>query len=79
MVVALLSQEPEGTLGEAGGEAKHGGDACNVAHGEEEEEEDAWKDGIQPSVAIPSLCELRFLPPPVTQHKKQNVSTKTIL
>jgi len=78
-VAALPSQAPAGTLGEAGGEAKRGDDACNVARGEEEEEEDAWKDGIQPSVATPPLYELRFLPPPVMQHKKRNISTKPIL
>lgn len=78
MVAALPSQEPGGTLGEVGGEAKHGDDACNVAHGEEEEE-DAWKDGIQLSVAIPPLYELHFLPPPVMRHKKSKVSTITIL
>lgn len=70
MVAALLSPELQGTLGEGGEGAEHGGDACNVAHGEEEEEEDAWKDGIQPNAATPPLYELHFLPPPVMQHMK---------
>lgn len=78
VAAALLCQEPEGTPGEVGGEAEHGDGACNVARGEEEEE-DAWKDGIQPSVATPPLYELHFLPPPVKQRKKWNISAETTL
>lgn len=62
-----------------GGGAEHGDDACNGARGGGDEEEDAWKDGIQPSVATPPLCELHFLPPPVKQCKKWKVSTETSL
>lgn len=69
MAAALLCQEPEGTPGEVGGEAEHGGGACNVARGEEEEE-DAWKDGIQPSAATPPLSGLHFLPPPEIRNRE---------
>lgn len=78
MVVFLLSLELEGTLDEVDGEAKQGEDACNVAH---VVEGDAWKDGIQLSVAIPPLCGLHFLPPPVRRGKqpKEKKVSKTIL
>lgn len=80
VAAALPSQEPVGTLGEVGGEAKRGGDACNVARGEEEEAvEDAWKDGIQLSGAGPPLYELHFLPPPAMQDKKLTVSPIMVL